>query len=791
MRDQIQGLQAEILRHHEAITDGQLAREANQSLMTEVETEKQKNQQLEEQVATLQQSKATLKTHITELEIERDQLQTAIREHEARPREFEQKIAQLQERLSGVKDDLRRSNANIERFERRHLEQERQFCKYRVDALAHLANLREHLRQTSDHGEAKDRECDAFKQDAANLRIELESEQTKTNQLMAEIYQHSSAMRAIKQEKNDAIEKEGKMRDSLRSAEDSVLELETENHKLSSELKETLTGLRTSKNAEKRLISQCSGLQRQLGQLQDAKTASDEQLRQMQHDMDLRLQQAKTDHNASLDDLNSRLALSESAREELQAKLRQVETGHKQQIEYHEQKFNAKFDSLAAQSQQEQEKLKTKHMQEMESCKQHAETMIANMRFNAENKAREAQTRIDKMVAETEKRSITARLPTSRILVPNTQQSEQNGGSSSQQSKPGRTRKRLDRQTNSVTVTVATNNRRLDTVEGRSVINKAAVSDRRREGSESEVGYFEEEYECRFGPQGPLENQETQLSVAEPEAEVVPETQDFEYGQGVAIQFEMNESQVIASDNVDQEENLTDLSTMPSEDLSEMLLDIHPTSRQQRHTPKHVSSPTSELRTPGQSAHDMASDAHSTNSQGRPKSRANTASRMMPLPAQGMQCQRAHADEGPRHLSHARAERSFRADNNDSPDFMHPNNATSKRTYAQHSAHDTDSGHKRKVTGSIDENGSSKKLRTSAQAFAQRPSSISKGYAPYTPALTAQNNSTPSPVSVTGHRSSYRQSSTAGSQGATPRLSSTQNTRSKSMRAFSHVQVRD
>lgn len=228
---------------------------------------------------------------------------------------------------------------------------------------------------------------------------------------------------------------------------------------------------------------------------------------------------------------------------------------------------------------------------------------------------------------------------------------------------------------------------------------------------------------------------------------------------------------------------------MSSEDLSEMLMDIHPRSQQHRRTPKQVSSPEDELRTPRQSAQDKTPDAHLTNSRGRPKSRANTASRMIPLPQQDGQRQRMQADQGHGQVSHTRAERSFREDNNDSPDFMHPNNVVSKRTYGHRSGHDTDSGQKRKSPGSVDDSGSFKKLRTSAQAFAQRPSSISKNYAPYTPPPTnapAQNSSNPSPASVTGRRSSYRQSSGAGSRGDVPRLSSTRNTRSKGVRTISH-----
>ncbi|KAJ4371672.1 hypothetical protein N0V86_008225 [Didymella sp. IMI 355093] len=780
IRDQIQGLQAEILRNDQAIADGQLAREANELLTTEIETEKQNNQRLEEQATSLRHSEATLKSRITDLELGRDDLRTVVQEHQAQSHKHEQRIAELEAQLDKVNKG----------HERQHLKETLNFCKYRTDALAHLANLSERVRQITDEDATKHRECNALKQDAGKLRAQLESEQTKASQLTAKIARNDSAIRIIEQEKNDAIEKEGSTRDSLRSAEGSKLELETENRKLSADIKTARTDLYASRDAEQRLISQCSELQEQFKALQDGKSASDEQLRQVQHDSANQLQQAKMNYTASIDNLKSDLTLSEDAHKELQAKLRQMETGLKEQIEHHGQKFNAKFDSLAAQSQQKHEKLKAKHKQEMESCKQDAEARIAMASLEAQRHVDEADARVDEMKLEIERRSRADDLSTFRNLVPNTQQSEQNSVLSSQESLPGRTRKKVDRQTNSVTVVIASSNTQLNNYESESVVNGAALSSRRREGSENQVGYFEQEYESEFGSRVPSQDRESQLSVLDPETEVVSETQNFEYGQSVAAQFQIIESQVVADDNADHEDDLTDLSTMLSEDLSEMLMDIQSASRQQSHTPTRTSSPNEELRTPGQSVHDMASDTRSTNSRGRPKSRANTASRMMPLP-QDEQRQRTHADENTRRLSQMRAERD---DNHDTPDSMHSNGAAAKRINRRRSEHDAGSGHKRKAAGSRDDNGSSKKLHTSAQAIFQRSSSLFKSYAPYTPSPTifpAQNNSNPSPASATSCRSSYRKSSAASSQGGTPRLSSTRNTRSKSMLPFSPTQVYD
>jgi hypothetical protein len=138
------------------------------------------------------------------------------------------------------------------------------------------------------------------------------------------------------------------------------------------------------------------------------------------------------------------------------------------------------------------------------------------------------------------------------------------------------------------------------------------------------------------------------------------------------------------------------------------------------------------------------------------------------------------------------SDRSFGAERHASPEFMHGKDAAPKRPYGHRTsvpgdarADGIDPGRKRSTPSSLaEQDGPFKKLRKSAQSYAQLPSSISKSYSSYTPAPTAATSRPdvdPSPSSATGRRSSNRQLSLAGSQAGTPRLSSTRNTRSKSM----------
>lgn len=781
MRDQMQELQARSLQDDQAIADERLACEANQLLIAEVDTEKKDNQQLKEQVALLQHAESVLETQVADLNHERGELQNIAKDHERQLRESEQRIKKLNALLGGVEENLRSSCVEVEGLERRYLEQELQFCRYRASTQAHFTDTDERLQHTSNQTEAKDLENDSFGQSVAELSIELESMHTKNGHLQTKVSQHDSAMRAIQQEQDNAAEKMSMTQSVLRSAEESILGLETENQELSDKLEETCTDLRASKEAEQTLASQCAGLRQQLDQLREAKTTSEEQL-----------QQSKRDSTASLDDVNARLMLSEDARKELQASLRQMETAHKLQIEHHEQKSTAKFESLAAQSQKEQEKLKLKHLTEMETQKRDAEASIANIRLSANKIEQQAKARMSVMATETDGRSVASGPSTGIVLVPNTQEVEQNV-QLSQHAQPGKARKKVDRHTNSITIVTSSGFPRPSMTEDGSVVDRVS-SARLSEGIESQTGNSEDEYENELGTVAPRQDQKKQLLPMSCDSDVVPETQDFEDGQRVAAHFKIVESQVVASDEPDHEDDLTDLSTIPSEDLYEMLLDLNETHDRQ-HSLKNASSPVLEHCTSGHFADGVHSDAQSTTSQGRPRSRANTASRMMPLHSQDVQ--RPQTNTNPHNKSYTGTKRSLRGDDNDFTDFTHRNNANSKRTFGRHSDYDINGDNIHKGTAAVEENSSHKKLRTSAQASIRRPSSISTSYAPYTPtptptSISAQSNNNTSPARVHGRRSSHRRSSKAGVHtGGASRLPSTRNTRSKSTMLLPHIDVHD
>lgn len=711
LQDQTQSLRAELLRHKQVTVDDEQAQRNNQLLELDLNSQRRENRQKKEQINMLTAVEETLKVRVAEVEGEIAALRLSLCNHQKQSRESELKMIQLQEKLAHALNDLQASNETIERHECLSLEQKRDFSKYRTESISHLSRLNCHLNHSSIQSQAQEREYVASQQLASTLKTKLESAESKTEEMTLEITQYKSDVKMLRQEHQSMMENEGRARALLESAQEMNLRLEEEKRGLSAEIDGYRLSLLESKGIEEDFCAERIDLQRQLAELHDLARSKEKQLQQTELDMGDRLQQAQAEYTNKLDGLQSRLTLSENARKESQAKLRQADEAQKHQLKCHEQKCKEKLDSLVAEADRQRERLKAEHLLEMERCRQ------------------DASTTVTEMIQKTQTRLVAAELAKPEVVVPNTQRSSQSDDSS-ELSQRGKDPKKVGRQSAHLYP----------------------------DGNDKSTGYFEEEYENRYGSEVQNNAQETQHLVREPETEVVPETQELECARGGAANFGMTSPQLPAIDSHDHEEAATELSNMPSEDLSEMLLDLQSGSERAEANSRKLPSSRAAVRTPVQSARDTASDGTSSNSLDRLKSRANTASRMVPLPHQDMQQQHVQADGRVRHV---RSGRNINADHIDTADSSH-------------------SSHKRKSVGSIHGYSSFKKPRTSIQSNLQRPLSTSKSYKSYTPDVDAQTNAHVNPSCATSRRLSNRQASISGSQSGSPRLSSTRNTRSKS-----------
>ncbi|KAJ8116044.1 hypothetical protein OPT61_g2452 [Boeremia exigua] len=765
LRDEIQGVRKELLRHHEAIASGQQAQEANQSLERKLYSQTQITKQLEVQVDVLRRSETALNSQLAQLENEKATLQASVQELQKLPQESDLKMVKLHDQVSQKQNELLLAEEETQQRGRRILEQEREFSDYRTNAMARLCNLDERFRLMTEQAEARTSECNMLQQDGADLRAKLATAEIQSKRLSIEVTECKATNQKLQSENATALEKEGTTRTLLESINREKRRLEEENGHLKQDIEQHRTSLGELKSIESTLNEKCLYLQRELCDLQNLKIAVDEQLRKANDDTEARLQQVNTEFTARLSDLGSRLTISEQALKQTQAHLRHTEAAQKDQIDYHEQKANARFRDLASESEREQEKLITKHLQEMEVCRQNA------------------NTRINEMIQETQKCLEAANMASSKICVPNTQDSIGLSGSA-QQLQTGKTRRKVDRTTNSAMIKVPSGDRRLNPSDKQSMDHRPESTHCHREGS---AGYFEEEFQTRYGRQLPPHNQETQLSVIDPEAESIPETQDFESAHKAVTQFETAESPLFTHGDLNREETSTDLSTIPSESLSEMLLDNQTITEQALAESRQLSSSRVLLQTPSRTARHSSGNDRSIDSQGRPRSRANTASRLMPLAPHASQRRRITADVDSQRV----VQRAFQ-DSAEDDDEIPPRSELAEGTVAsrkharklssQDAVQSSDSG---EFGDSVREKVSLKKQRTSTQSSIQQAQSMSATCAPYTPAPTGRTTRGivhHDPSSTSGRRSSNRRAETGDSQSGTPRLSSTRNTRSKTNR---------
>lgn len=808
VHDQVLNLRTEISQHIQAISDN------HTSLQTERSTRLTK--QIEE-------------------------LQASVEKEQDLRRESELKVVQLQDQLSKTESEPSLTEGTAQQKNRRLLDHERDFCRYRADAVAELNRLNKSVQQTIAETKTKDRKCEALRQTSVDLTTKLESTRKERSKLFDDNFQFKLSNESLREEIKDKTKESDRRQEELRLANQSKMQLETEKERLSAtmvKLREEIKNkteetdrtqglLRLANHSKGQLETEKERLSAAMEKLRDQSSQSkslEMQLGEENRKLKLRIDEQRTMYDsekeavrrelkakdALVEDLNTRLTVSGNTQRECERKLRQAETTHKLQMDHHKQDAKAKFDKFAAESDREREKLRTEFGQECAKVRAESKQECDKIKSECQKAMaayqNDCDSRVEQSKRENEKRQPEARPSGSEILVPNTQQSDAVDRviSSSQGLRAAKTRKKVDRQSSSAY--------------SKSAADRSGLRHGTRESVTQDI-FFEEEYESRFGAQVSPRGQKMQISLVGDEDEIVPETQDLECTQGAAgyvpetqdldftpgiadvvpdtqpiqcaqgdvAQFEVIESQVPAGD-IDRDDSVADLSSLPSEELAEMdmLFDIRRSSGQEHTRPRNSSSHTKPDKTPQRAHPGSTSEDRASQSQARPKSRANTASRIMPLPSSEVSARHSQPDVGSSRLTRTYSERV--PGGKDEPTISVPtNDVMPKHSYGQHSsahASTTTASQKRKSTTSVEEIAPFNKLRKAAQSYAQRPPSKSKSFASYTLTPTQpaarRNDAISSPSSVAARPTSNQYPSLASSQRGSGRLSSTRNTRSKS-----------
>jgi hypothetical protein len=831
VHDQVLNLRTEISQHIKAISDNhtslqterstRLAKQIEES-QASVEKEQDLRRESELKVAQLQDQLSKTKGELSLAERNAQQHERHLLKYE---RDFCRYRADAVAELKRLNKSAQETTAETQ-TKGRECEALRQTS---VDLTTKLESTRKERSKLFDDNFQFKLSNESLREEIKNKTKEADRRQELlrlANQSKGQLETKQELLSAEVEKLREDVKKQTKEADRtqelLRLANRSKGQLETEKEQLSAAMEKLRDKSSQSRSLEMQLKEDNRNLKQRTNEL-----------RTMHADETEISRQERKTKNALVEDLNTKLTVSGNTLRECERKLRQAEATQKLQMDHHKQDAKAKFDKLIAESDREREKLRTEFGQECDKIRAESEQECNRIRAESEQERdriraeserecdktkaecqkamaayqKDCDSRVEQSNSENEKRQPSTRPSRSEILVPNTQQSDEvdRVSSSPQDLRTAKTRKRVDRQ--------------ISSAHPKSATDRPGLGHGTRE-SVTQDGFFEAEYESTFGAQVPLRGQDTQISLVGDEDEIVPETQDFECTQGTAgdvpetqdldlapgiadvvpdtqpfqcaqgnvAQFEVIESQALAGDT-DKDDSVADLSSLPSEELAEldMLFDIRQPSGQERTRSRNSLSHTKPDKTPRRAHPGSTPEDRAPLSQARPKSRANTASRIMPLPGSEVSARRSHTDVGSSRLSRTYSERVSGGD--DKPTISVPtNDVTPKHSYEQHSstrARTTIASQKRKSTTSVEESAPFNKLRKSAQSYAQRPPSKSKSFAPYTPTPTptqpaARNDATFSPSSSAARSTSNQCPSLASSQRGSGRLSSTRNTRSKS-----------
>ncbi|KAF2995381.1 hypothetical protein E8E13_003993 [Curvularia kusanoi] len=771
VKDQIQGLQEEILQHLQVVTDDNKARETVRSLRLELDAQTVQNKQLEQQIDTSHRADTSSRSKITQLEKRNEELQALSQKQHDMRQQSELAVMQLQGQLSKRTEAISLADNSTKQQKRLLREQKLEFRKYRSAVLLKVDELTETLEQLTTSLQNKDRECANLLRNMTKLKSKLDSTEMKRNKASCDLSLYKMSNGMLRQKNKDMTEAAGRTQDLLGLADQSNKQLEMERDRLTAEAEKLRESLRNSQYVETQLNIKGQTLLEQIHELQTANAASNESFQEDRDNMDARLQQMNVTHSAEIEELQSKLNLSEKAQEELKKELQQAEATSKQRAEQILQKTKEKWDDLVKYSRQDAESRVEKLMQEhekererlideckedMQTCERDAESKMAACR-------QDADLRIENIRQETEKQLRAAEIPPSKTLDPDSQQSESaiEMFSASQDLRTAKTRKKVDRHSNSA-MNIKHSHRQVVSRDGGSIIGTLDHHESGRDSTED--GFFEEEFESRFGTQASIQDQDAQSSLSGNENMLVPETQNFE----CAIERIANDvpdtqdfegtfgacEVVPETQNVEpQQDTGTELSSISSEELSDMGQSLQRMSNSKRtHSKKSVSSNYA-TRTPETAESSTDSDAQTTLSQSRPKSQANTASRIMRPPVPEVSRRRNQPDPEFQHLvsTHSRHVSNV---GNASAGTASTRDVVQEQMDRHHDplhADKTASSQKRKSAVGAEESGSFKKFRNSAQPDGQRSSSASNSSASSVPSRT---ESTGRNTDVTGVQSS-------------------------------------
>ncbi|KAI4685944.1 uncharacterized protein J4E88_003781 [Alternaria novae-zelandiae] len=761
--ERLNSLQEAMLRYDKATTENRKTQELNVSLKVKLEEQQQHSRQLNEQIKELQQSEANLRAQSDQLERDLNELRVSPPVPHVDTEKLEREAVDLRQQLKKIEGDLKAANNKVET-----IEQERDTYKSNSeDVKTQLLELQQEHRD-----EDKVAMREEIVKDCESRFIEKErSLKSEIDRLMTERDEKENAHQEVSTNLDAAYTQIDELEDKIRTLESKALE--TTN--IQEQLRQTTEELHTKSRGHTELSRRCEENVEKISELQGLLDKSQAQaveqrttMQTMREEADTTLGKAQQDASNTLQLLHNQISKLQEEKKDVSSKVQQARTNEgKLRQDIAELRAEKEADESRCQkdADQEREKLNEEHrtviddwnrrLTEKDAAleKAEADLRLAADQFKAKLAADREKAESNMQKLERQYQDV---IKAEREKVRRNQQdgSQVQGGKSVLQDprdavQAAKSRKKVQRQNHSV----------LHGLHGQSPhFEKPSWA------LDAEFSQTQLDDDDLFATQHHTHEAPNNADSIDHEPGTATETQDL--GSASISQDIFNMFRPSQQDTNRQVSSSLNLSSISLDDLA-ALDETQPASGAMlrgyvRDSSNHASAQANAKATPAVDNISVAG-SHSSRSSGRPRSQANTASRMMPPPGNGFRYSQSgtgiHTEErggSNRHTTYGKplemlgGSSTHASDPRDQtrPSSQQTNNQYDPRRSAQPGSqhgvtHPTKQGYteKRKSSSDLAEKESaSKKQRTRSQSRPLNSSADLPGKSPYASGKSASTS---------------------------------------------------
>ncbi|KAJ4378000.1 hypothetical protein N0V83_000830 [Neocucurbitaria cava] len=532
---------------------------------------------LEDCQKSMRELESNRKNEIHHLTIERDEKENELKEQHKELSTAKEQLQTLRKTIKNHESELDKTRKEKTEIQA-ELENAQRKAEISSSKLTEAADLKEQVRQKTEQLESRTHDLAGLRRAYADLNSSVTDLQNSDVTLRSQLSQYVSTIDALRRENDRISEAQQNAQTTVRSAQNEKSALKKDNKDLSSLLEQARSDGTKMKSTQETFLVERDSLQQQLAEYRVAKDLNEAETRRIQAEAadEKRMCDAQC---ADLENLSLRLKESDTMLKEAEARLRLLDA------EYHSK---------------------------IESDGKAMENKIQLLHEEYDKKLRDVQTQTASIRQQQMTRSLALDEPSTR---------------SSQSIHTGSNRRRVTRQNHSVlNVHGSSNTPHYHLMGTTNTIEREVPA---IQGGESEFSFslFEEESQRNRALDDFIDDHD--LSIVDPAAEAIDETQEM----GVLSIEDLAKQtrQTPQHETNSQNSSLTDLSTISSEEMSQMQMDVQHLSPSLLRGRDHGSSTYEISQESGGDAWQHAGSS-SSQSHNRPKSKANTASRIMPPP---------------------------------------------------------------------------------------------------------------------------------------------------------------